>query len=210
MTQQLSEPKPLALSKRTFEEYLEWALDTEAGRLTEWVDGEVVFMSPVTREHQDIGLFLLRVLSEYVEAKQLGAVFGFEFLMRLRTRPSGRAPDVMFIANSSLSKVTHTYLDGPADLVIEIVSPDSAERDRVTKYEEYRQAGVREYWWADPATWETKFYQLQPDGSYLEVEPNDQGIYHSLALPGFWLDVNWLWQRPMPTLASVRAALGLP
>ena len=50
------------------------------------------------------------------------------------------------MASERLDRVHRTYLDGPADLVVEIVSPESAGRDRGEKYYEYEAAGIPEYW----------------------------------------------------------------
>jgi Uma2 family endonuclease len=123
--------------------------------------------------------------------------------MRLPTRPSGREPDLLFVANEHGNRLRPTYVDGPADLVIEIVSPDSEERDRVTKLAEYEGAGVPEYWLVDPVPQEATFYRLGADGRYDAVPINADGFYHSAALPGFRLWVAWLWQRPLPALAEV-------
>ena len=123
--------------------------------------------------------------------------------MRLPTRPSGREPDLLFVANEHGNRLRPTYVDGPADLVIEIVSPDSEERDRVTKLAEYEGAGVPEYWLVDPVPQEATFYRLGADGRYDAVPINVDGFYHSAALPGFRLWVAWLWQRPLPALAEV-------
>jgi Uma2 family endonuclease len=62
---------PLPPAPVTFEEFLAWAdEDTHA----EWVDGEVVLMSPVSLEHQDVLTFLYRLIIAYVEAKPTGLV----------------------------------------------------------------------------------------------------------------------------------------
>lgn len=123
--------------------------------------------------------------------------------MRLPTRPSGREPDLLFVANEHANRLRPTYVDGPADLVIEIVSPDSEERDRVTKLAEYEGAGIPEYWLIDPAHQETTFYRLGADGRYSAVPIDADGFYHPAALSGFRLRVAWLWERPLPALAEV-------
>ncbi len=117
--------------------------------------------------------------------------------MKLPT--SGREPDVHFVATSHLDRLHETYLDGPADLVVEIVSPESAGRDRGDKFYEYRAAGIPEYWLIDPQLEQAEFYQLDAQGRYQLVPPDvQQGIYHSRVLPGFWLQVEWLWEDPLP------------
>jgi len=60
---------------------------------------------------------------------------------KLRRR---RSPDIIFIAKQHLSNLRETYLEGPPDLIVEIVSWESQSRDRRDKYLEYQAAGVRE------------------------------------------------------------------
>jgi Uma2 family endonuclease len=191
---------PLPPTPISFEAFLAWAdEDTHA----EWVDGEIVLMSPVNLEHQRLLNFLSRLISAFVEAHQLGEVFLAGLAMRLRTRPSGREPDLLFVSNEHSDRLRPTYLDGPADLVIEIVSPDSVERDRITKLAEYEAAGIPEYWLLDPIREEALFHQLGEDGRYHPGPIDADGFYHSAVLRGFRLRVAWLWQRPLPTLAEV-------
>ena len=193
------------LPRMTYQEFLEWADGINA----EWVDGEVILMSPVSQAHQRILGFLLTLFQHFVEANDLGEVLFAPFQMRLRTRPSGREPDLLFVARDRLDKLQDAYLDGPADLAVEIISADSRARDRVDKYREYEQAGVREYWLIDPAREFADFYRLNADGIYSQVIIDDDGIYRSNVIEGLWLEVDWLWQDPLPTLMSVLKEWGL-
>jgi Uma2 family endonuclease len=89
-------------------------------------------------------------------------------------------------------------------LVIEIISPESRARDSGDKFYEYEQGGVREYWLIDPIRRQAEFYQLGEDGIYrLASIIDEDGIYHSRALEGLWLRVEWLWLDPMPRLMDV-------
>lgn len=124
----------------TFEEFLVWGENIRA----EWVDGEVENLSPVSEEHQKLGGFLFPLLCFLVEEKQTGEVFDQTFVMRLAQPRSGREPDMMFVAAVHLDRIKANYLDGPADLAIEIISPESQKRDREVKRAEYEQGGVRE------------------------------------------------------------------
>ncbi|MGH9801602.1 MAG: Uma2 family endonuclease, partial [Blastocatellia bacterium] len=86
-------------------------------------------------------------------------------------------------------------LDGPADLSVEIISPESVRRDRKVKFKEYESAGVGEYWLIDPDHKKAEFYQLDASGRY-QLAKLKAGVYHSKAVAGFWLRVDWLWQPP--------------
>ena len=96
------------------------------------------------------------------------------------------------------------YLDGPADIAVEVISPESALRDRGAKYGEYEAGGVREYWVFDIELRRADFFVLGDDGRYERAHPDADGVYRSAVLSAFWLNVNWLWEQPLPTLRRVR------
>ena len=191
-------------NKLSFEEFLAWS---DGDCWAEWVDGEVVLMSPASPEHQRLLQFIYKLLDAWVQARRLGEVFVAPIAMKLASRPSGREPDLLFVANASADRLRETYLDGPADLVVEIISPESEERDRVTKFLEYEAGGVPEYWLLDPARREAYFYQRSADERYHLQVPGPDGRYQTAALAGFWLRPDWLWQRPLPPVAELLAEI---
>lgn len=183
----------------SYEEFLAWC---DEDTWAEWVDGEVVIMSPVSFFHQDLADFLVAVLRVFVETLDLGWVCSAPFLMRLASLSRGREPDILFVRKERMSLVQQTYLDGPADLVVEIISPESVVRDREEKFAEYERAGVQEYWLLDPQQKQAEFYVLGSDGHYRLTTVED-GVYRSQVLQGFWLKVAWLWQEPLPKVLKV-------
>ncbi len=195
------EPPRPAPPRMTFEEYL--ALDDER-MMSEWVDGEVIFMSPVAAKHQEIMLFLAQTLGLYIQIHNLGRIFLPPFAMKLEAERRGREPDLMFVSQERAHLILRTYFNGPADLAIEIVSPESIERDRREKFGEYERAGVKEYWLIDPDGERAEFYELGADGRYRAAMIEPAGVYRSQVVPGFFVRGAWLWQTPVPTLAALR------
>ena len=177
--------------RMTYEEFLDWA---DEDTLAEWVDGEVVMYSPASRRHQSIADFLTSVMRAFVEQRDLGVVLSAPFQMKLER---GREPDLLFVASEHLDRLKETYLDGPADMVVEIVSPESVGRDRGEKFYEYAQGGVPEYWLIDPQMEWADFYRLEGN-RYRAAFSGETGEYRALVLPGFWLRVEWLWREPLP------------
>lgn len=191
--------------KLTFEEFHDW-LDEDTW--AEWVDGEVQMVSPANLRHQELGFFLSRIVGAWVEAHDLGVVLPPPFVMRMPPPvDQAREPDLLFIARTHLDRLKPTYLDGPADLVVEIVSPDSLARDRGEKYAEYERAGVPEYWLLDQDRRWAEFYQLGPDERYRTVFAGSSGTDESRALDGLKLPVEWLWQEPLPKVAEALRTL---
>jgi Uma2 family endonuclease len=183
---------PIVLRPMTEEEFVAWCdEDTRA----EFKDGEVIVFSPSSWRHSQIVRFLVSLLTLYVEKHGLGMVAGQAFQVRLRPGLR-REPDVLFISKEQTESIRETWVEGAPSLVVEVVSPDSLERDWREKYYEYRDAGVKEYWVIDPYAKAMAVYQLE-GGQYKRIKP-EKGIYRSKAVPGFWLKPEWLWKEPLP------------
>lgn len=161
--------------------------------------------SPASYQHARLCSFLVGLLGFFVESRGLGIVLTAPFQVKLPD--SGREPGVLFLSSEHMDRLKNTYIDGPADLVIEIMSPESAARDRGEKYYEYEAARIPEYWLIDPVRERAEFYRLDPGRQYQPVLPDAEGIYRSEALPGFWLPVAWLWGSP--ALPQALRRLGL-
>jgi Uma2 family endonuclease len=208
MTQDLKSepttPQRPSRARVSYEEFLLSYADTHA----EWVDGEVIVLSPASRRHQLLANFLTALLQFFVESKRLGLVISAPFQMKTGSDLPGREPDVLFVASENLGRLKETYLDGAADVAVEVISPESLARDRGDKFYEYEKGGVGEYWLIDPARQLAEFYRLE-GGMYRLAPADEDGIYRSEVLSGLWLRVEWLWQEPLPPLLDVLKEWGL-
>ena len=180
----------------TYEAWLAWSSES---RLSEWVDGEAIEFVPPTIRHQDVTMFLITLLRLVVGLRGLGTVLGSPVEVRLSPR-SSREPDIVFVANDRLDRIGRLRIEGGPDLVVEVVSDDSVQRDRVVKRDEYARAGVREYWIVDcrPGKEREEFLRLDDAGRFVEMELDERGRFHSSVMPGFWLDPAWLRADPLP------------
>lgn len=168
--------------RMTYEEYLAWAGEDTRG---EWVNGEVIQFMPPKALHQNILIFLASLLQLFVKHFKLGYVGVAPIEVRI-TPTSSREPDVIFVSSARYGIVNDDRIEGAPDLVIEIISRDSVQRDREEKYDEYEAAGVREYWIIDNRTRRriADFFRLDQAGIYQRVEVVDN-IFRSEVLPGF-------------------------
>jgi Uma2 family endonuclease len=173
----------------------------------EWVDGEVIVFAPVSVRHQILQVWLTKVIGFFVDLFNLGEVCTAPLEMRVRLGGPSREPDILFVAREHREWLEAQRLNGPADLIVELISPESVRRDRIVKLREYAAAGVPEYWLIDtrPSPAAPVCYRLNSAGVYEPVEPDESGRIHSTVLPGFWLDPAWLTQDPLPKpLAIIR------
>ena len=189
-------PLPLPTQRITYEAFLVWGEANAMGRGVEWVDGRVVEKPVNDEEHNGIQHLFILLLTLFADDHGGGRVLFENFQMKLNPGLPGREPDVMFVVNDRLHLVHRLYLDGPADIVIEIISPESRRRDSVEKLKEYEAGGVREYWLIDPQRRAASFFQLNAAGQYEAAAVGPDGTFRSEVLAGFWLRTDWLWDRP--------------
>lgn len=188
---------PVPGVRMTEREFVAWSFDWVDA---EWVDGEVFLMAPANNEHETIDEWFGRLLGNFLEERGAG-VLRRNMFVRLPRQRSRRVPDLMVITTASQGRVKPTYINGPPDIVVEIVSPDSRNRDRRDKFLEYQAAGVPEYWIIDPLARTIDLYVLR-DGKYREVTPID-GQLRSAVLDGFYLRAAWLFGNARPKVATV-------
>jgi Uma2 family endonuclease len=187
----------------TFSDFLELIPEDQKADL---LDGVIHLASPESSEHNDLLRWLTLILGFFVEERRLGRLTINKVAYRLSDRTAPE-PDLGFVAAHRVDRIKPGYVDGPPDLAVEIVSPDSVERDYENKRRRYEAAGVLEYWIIDPLENAATFLVREGD-AFVERLPREHR-YQSRVLEGFELDVRWFWQRPLPaTMPIVRRLLG--
>ena len=159
------------------------------------IDGVIYMASPENTDANDLFGWLFIVIRGYVRRRKLGRVFGSRVAFRL-AEEHGPEPDIAFVRTEHLDRVKRGHVAGAADLAVEIVSPESVERDYARKRELYQEYGISEYWIIDDEEQSVTLLRLRK-GKYRQVRPKN-GELHSKALAGFWLRTEWLWEQPRP------------
>lgn len=174
----------------------------------EWDNGLVIKMSPVDEAHDRLTRYLVLLLEAYMAMRRLGQIRQAPFVMRLASINKSREPDLQVILRSNPCTLTRTYMDGPADLCIEVVSRESAQRDHGEKFIEYETAGVGEYWIIDPLRKECRFYRLdETKKAYLPQLPDTNGNYRTPILPSLVLNVPTLLEDKQPDFLEIGKAV---
>lgn len=195
-------PPRRRMSEREFDAWIQ-----EKTR-AEWVDGEVVMMAPAAVDHDDVVGWLIALLKLYLAWSPLGTIHGPEVLVRLQKIRRKRLPDVAFVSADRAAIVEKTEIAGPPDMIIEVVSPDSIERDWFEKYSDYERAGVREYWVIDRLADRVECYKLTADGAFRETKLRGGRLVSSV-LRGFHLKREWVLESQLANPLTVLRALGV-
>ena len=144
--------------------FVEWRAGLpESNRPTEFWDGESILSPSPSFYHQQIVDRFHDALKAWVRPRGLGKTCASLIDMVLAERRAVQ-PDVLFVGRERLG-IIGDVVNGSADLVAEVISPESRRRDRFDKHDLYEQHGVQEYWMLDPEASTVEVFYLE-DGQY--------------------------------------------
>lgn len=163
------------------------------GDKVEFINGEVIFNSPVKLEHNKAGALLFKLLHTYISMKDIGFA-GVEKILISLTR-NDYEPDICFFKKSISDNFNPKQMQFPApDFVVEVVSPSSEHNDRVIKFEDYAAHGIMEYLIIDPEKKTIEKYLLNKDKYDLFLK-SDNGYIKSKAISGFEIPIDSVFNK---------------
>ena len=184
----------------TVEEFCELVDDEDCD--AELVDGVIVVRSPVSDEHEDVFVWLISLISGYVQALRLGSVRGSRTAVQL-DRHNTRLPDILFVGARRRRLVKRFFIEGAPDFVAEIVASDSGRRRAVSREAEYETLGVAELWRVDVPRQTLTVLRLDSKGQYQTAFQTGRGRVASQQIRGLAIRAEWLWvpedERPAVT-----------
>ena len=136
---------PKTTVKFTYEDYLQLPED----KRYELMEGEFYMVPSPGWSHQTVLTKIFLALHHHVVSQRLGET-RFAPLDVVLSQEDVVQPDILFVSQERFNVITEKNIQGAPDLVIEILSPGTAERDRGLKRKLYAKYGVREYWIVDP------------------------------------------------------------
>lgn len=175
--------------KFTYEDYLLVPED----RRVELMDGEFYMVPSPGEYHQRLSGKLEFRLRKFIEERDLGFLYYAPFDVVLSENDVVQ-PDILFISKHRKGIITPDNVRGAPDLVIEILSPNTSKRDRITKKRLYSKYGVREYWIADPDSQSIEVLFFGDTGlEVFQVFPRES-ILRSPLLPGLEMDLREIFE----------------
>lgn len=119
------------------------------GERYELLEGDLQLTPAPSPRHQLVAQRIELALIHHVEGNGLGQVLDAPIDVVL-SHTNVVQPDILFIRSDRLGIIGEKYIQGPPDLIVEVLSPSTRERDLVTKRRLYARFGVRELWLVDP------------------------------------------------------------
>ena len=154
----------------------------------ELLDGELIRMTAPAEIHQRVVTLLGWRMAQFVSERGTGRVYVAPFDVVLSDTDVVQ-PDLLFVSNDRTHLVTAANVRGAPDLVVEILSPSTAERDRTLKRALYARHGVNEYWIVDPASRNVTVLALRDGRFDVTGTYGEDDTLTSPTLPGLALRV---------------------
>ena len=177
-----------SVTKLTYDDYIHFPDD---GNRHEIIDG-VHHMSPAPETyHQTLSRRIQFRLYQALEEQGKALVFNAPTDVQL-SKTDIVQPDILVISESRKTIISPTKILGPPDLVIEILSPSTIDRDVSLKLSLYEQSGVPEYWVVDPEAHTVTVYQRETD-HFIKKGEYDDAVDYRLGAEVVVLDLTRVW-----------------
>jgi Uma2 family endonuclease len=165
-------------------------------------DGVIVERMATPYTHEDLFRFLYSMLAVYADKYKLGTILGSRTLVPIETY-TGRLPDILFVQKERESIIEEKRLIGAPDLVIEILSPSDRKAKIMQRQSNYQQIGVKEFWIIDQPHKQIRPFIFDDANKVFTQMPLNGSILRSTVLKGFWINVDWLWKKPLPSVIAI-------
>lgn len=168
----------------------------------EFIDGQIILHSPAKNRHLDVTLQLATLLKSFVSLHQLGTV-KVEKCLCVFPR-NDYEPDMVFFSREKAAALKPSTLKFPVpDLVVEVISPSTEERDLGVKFDDYAANGVSEYWIIDSESSSLEQYVLDANQDYRLVLKSSSGKLQSDVITGLGLEIEAIFDE-QKNLAALR------
>jgi len=182
----------VAIEGQTEEDYFQHAPETQ---YCEFLDGTVYMPSPVGLRHQELVGFWYILLNGFRYEHGGGRVVTGPAVLRIAPGKD-LEPDVFVTPVGAEPLPPRGLAMGEALLVVEVLSPGNRYHDLKRKAAVYREARIPEIVYVDDHHHVLTVERLV--GETYQTRRIESGPWHSSVLDGFWLDVSWFWQDPLP------------
>ena len=155
----------------------------------ELIDGVLYMSPPPIPDHQGFLFVLTLALGNFVVERGLGRIYCSPIGVVL-SDDDVLQPDLIFVATERLNIITGNYVQGAPELVVEVLSPSAARRDRTVKRDIYERSGVREYWLVDMRNRNIEVNSASEVGFVTAGVYSEGDVLVSPLLSGFSMDIS--------------------
>jgi len=174
-------------------EFRELELAADDFSVYELINGILVKRAAPSIRHQKAVTTLVSKLHTFVREKELGSVFTAPIDVFFDDH-NGYQPDICFVSKDrSFLLDNDDFINGPPDLVVEVLSPGTFKNDRVAKMAVYERFAVKEYWIVDPHYHTVEIFIMRDNALILQETLETEGEAASVLLEGFSIEIATLF-----------------
>lgn len=163
------------------------------GNRYEIFEGELIVTPSPAIKHQIVHANLFNTLFNYVKKHKRGRVLSAPTDIYFDEETVVK-PDILFISKNRSNILKEQRVHGAPDLIVEILSPGTAERDRGFKFRRYEKEGVQEYWLVDPVEENMEIYVLNEKGYELHGRFSDNDTVFGSMFANLSFQLSELWE----------------
>lgn len=153
---------------------------------------------------QDLRMAMYQLRHEH---GNLGESLGGGVVNRLEE--DGFMPDLCFYRGEPRNRLFEYFIEGPPEIVVELLQPGSEQYGGVEKKQRYETAGVPELWLLDVASEQIELLRWSSEG-YQKQSPDDSGRYEVSSVSGLTFFPDRLWQGEGHSRRSLESSLEKP
>ncbi len=144
------------------------------------INGEIIMSPAPSTKHQQVSRRLFKIMDAATYGK--GELFYAPIDLYIDSINIFQ-PDLLYLSEANRTSLTDRGVEGPVDLIVEIISPTSSYTDRIQKKKKYVDYGVNEYWIVDPGNKSIEIYTPQKGAEVPAVSISQSGIVQSIHTP---------------------------
>lgn len=183
-------PANLAAELLTVDDFLA----TPEGSRYQLVEGDLIMAPAPNLHHQQIVRNLSQILCGHAAAHSLGEVLFAPCDVYLSPHDVVQ-PDLLFVAEANRGIMAEDGIHGPPDLVVEVLSPGTAQLDKKSKRRVFARAGVKEMWLVDPLLLQIQRYDFARDTAKPIALIEEDEAFSTPLLPGLTLSAAEIFKR---------------
>lgn len=163
------------------------------GNRYEIFEGELIVTPSPTVKHQNALANLFFIIGNHIRESKLGKFLSAPMDVYF-DEETVVEPDLLFISKDRLHILEERRIKGAPDLIIEILSQGTSERDHGFKFRRYEKEGVQEYWLVDPTEENLEIYALKKQGYELHGRFSDDDTVAGPMFSDLSFQLNELWE----------------
>jgi len=163
------------------------------GNRYEIFEGELIVSPSPSEKHQNALSNLFGKLYTFLQEHKIGKIYTAPFDVYF-DEETVVEPDILLVSKERNTIIEEQRINGAPDLIVEIISPKTEDRDRGFKFRRYEKEGVNEYWIVDPDHKTIEIYTLKSTGYELVKKYADDESVNSPLLSGLQFNIRDIWK----------------